>query len=123
MARLLIALGDIILISSVIWFGMIIAVDVAGAQEPISPFCMHGTKELRSKSVLKKFDRATGYPRGRRGYIRDHKCPLACGGKDAVENLQWQTIKESRDKDKIERTPLGYSLFCEGSFENYGIEK
>jgi hypothetical protein len=28
--------------------------------------------------------------------------PLACGGPDAVSNLQWQTIRDVKAKDKWE---------------------
>jgi len=28
--------------------------------------------------------------------------PLACGGLDAVSNLQWQTIRDAKAKDKWE---------------------
>lgn len=28
----------------------------------------------------------------------DHKCPLACGGVDASDNLQWLTARENRKK-------------------------
>ncbi len=37
------------------------------------------------------------------GYIIDHVIPLACGGEDAPENMQWQTREEATDKDKTER--------------------
>jgi hypothetical protein len=41
------------------------------------------------------------------GYIKDHVVPLACGGPDAVGNLQWQTTAEARAKDKWERKSCG----------------
>ena len=37
------------------------------------------------------------------GYIIDHINPLACGGADTPENMQWQTKIEAKDKDKWER--------------------
>ena len=37
------------------------------------------------------------------GYVIDHIEALACGGKDAPENMQWQTIAEGKAKDKWER--------------------
>jgi hypothetical protein len=37
------------------------------------------------------------------GYIVDHVKPLACGGADAQENMQWQTTVAAKEKDKIER--------------------
>ena len=42
---------------------------------------------------------------GRRfpGYRKDHIKPLACGGPDAVWNLQWQAIRDARAKDRWER--------------------
>src|SRR6516225_2415325 len=36
------------------------------------------------------------------GYVEDHIVPLACGGPDAPSNMQWQTIREARAKDKWE---------------------
>ena len=37
------------------------------------------------------------------GYVIDHIRPLACGGADNPANLQWQTVKEGKAKDKWER--------------------
>jgi hypothetical protein len=37
---------------------------------------------------------------------RSHK-PLACGGPDAVWNLQWQTIADAKAKDRWERRACG----------------
>ena len=46
---------------------------------------------------------ATGLTSGRcPGYVKDHIVPLACGGPDAVSNMQWQTVGEGRAKDKWE---------------------
>lgn len=36
-------------------------------------------------------------------YIIDHIRPLACGGADSPENMQWQTKAEAKAKDKWER--------------------
>jgi hypothetical protein len=36
------------------------------------------------------------------GYIIDHVTALKRGGADAPSNMQWQTIQESKAKDKIE---------------------
>jgi hypothetical protein len=38
-----------------------------------------------------------------KGYVIDHIKPLACGGADAPENMQWQTVAEGKAKDKWER--------------------
>ena len=68
-----------------------------------------GAKQRRSHAVLLEFQRlqpcpSTGLTTGRcPGYWKDHVVPLACGGADAVVNLQWQTIAAARAKDKWER--------------------
>jgi hypothetical protein len=65
-------------------------------------------KELRSTSVKREFPLthpcpATGRTSGAcPGYVKDQVAPLACGGPDAVSNLQWQTIREAKEKDKWE---------------------
>lgn len=47
---------------------------------------------------------ATGEPKGAcPGYVVDHVIALACGGPDAPENMQWQTVEDGKAKDKIER--------------------
>lgn len=57
----------------------------------------------RSEAARHAFARKTGYPNGRPGYVIDHIVPLACGGKDAPENMQWQTIAAGKAKDRTER--------------------
>ncbi len=57
----------------------------------------------RSWKVVQEFKKITGYPHGRPGYVIDHIHPLAYGGLDDVINLQWQTIKKAKAKDKWER--------------------
>jgi hypothetical protein len=37
------------------------------------------------------------------GYVIDHINPLACGGADSPENMQWQTEAEGKAKDGWER--------------------
>jgi hypothetical protein len=59
--------------------------------------------EKRSAAAKDAFERQTGYPHGRPGYVVDHIKPLACGGADAPANMQWQTIAEGKAKDKTER--------------------
>ena len=36
------------------------------------------------------------------GYVKDHIVPLVCGGPDAPSNMQWQTIRDAKAKDKWE---------------------
>jgi hypothetical protein len=62
----------------------------------------------RDSEVAREFQRrnpcpATGLRAGPcPGYIRDHVVPLACGGPDAVSNMQWQTIAGAAAKDRVE---------------------
>lgn len=37
------------------------------------------------------------------GYVIDHIVPLACNGKDDPINMQWQSVKEGKAKDRWER--------------------
>lgn len=63
----------------------------------------------RSRAVLGQFQRlhpcpSTGKTTGAcPGWVRDHITALACGGKDDIANLQWQSIADARAKDKWER--------------------
>lgn len=67
----------------------------------------HAT-EHRSQAVLHAFQRAHPCPSTGRttgacpGWVKDHVVPLACGGRDAVANLQWQTTAAAKAKDKWE---------------------
>jgi ribosomal protein L44E len=62
----------------------------------------HG-RIVRSKDAKKAFEKATGFPKGRPGFVIDHIKPLACGGADLPSNMQWQTKEEAKAKDKVER--------------------
>ncbi len=57
----------------------------------------------RSAEARLQFERMTGFPHGRPGYVIDHIVPLACGGADAPSNMQWQTVADAKAKDKWER--------------------
>jgi hypothetical protein len=37
------------------------------------------------------------------GYVVDHIKPLCAGGADRPSNMQWQTVKEAKQKDREER--------------------
>jgi hypothetical protein len=59
-----------------------------------APLNAASASEHRSRAVTREFQREHPCPsteeRGGAclGYIRDHVVPLACGGPDAVENMQ-----------------------------------
>jgi len=47
---------------------------------------------------------STGKTRGAcPGYAVDHIKPLCAGGADRPSNMQWQTVKEAKQKDREER--------------------
>lgn len=60
-------------------------------------------KEHRSREVAREFEwqhpcPSTGRANGAcPGYVRDHVVPLSCGGPDAVENMQCQTVAGPAD--------------------------
>jgi hypothetical protein len=66
-------------------------------------------REYRSREVMREFQREHPCPSTGRttgacpGYRRDHIKPLCSGGPDAVWNLEWQTIRDARAKDRWER--------------------
>ena len=66
-------------------------------------------REYRSREVTREFQRehpcpSTGLTTGAcPGYRKDHIKALACGGPDAVSNMQWQTIADAKAKDRWER--------------------
>jgi hypothetical protein len=70
--------------------------------------CAASAKQSRSASVKREFQLtrpcpATGRTSGAcPSYVKDHVLPLACGGPDAVSNMQWQTIREAKAKDRWE---------------------
>ena len=71
-----------------------------------APRDSHG-RIRRSQTARRDFMRATGYPRGRPGYVIDHRVALACGGADAPSNMQWQSAAAAKEKDRTERIGCG----------------
>lgn len=66
-----------------------------------------GAKRSQSAKVQFKLQNpcpASGATKGPcKGYVIDHIKPLACGGADTPENMQWQTVADAKEKDKWER--------------------
>ena len=66
-------------------------------------------KQNRSYHAIKQFKLenpclASGRYKGRcKGYVIDHINPIACGGLDSPKNMQWQTVRAAKAKDKWER--------------------
>jgi hypothetical protein len=79
----------------------IAATDPASAREPRS---REVAREFQWQHPCPSTGRATG---ACPGYVRDHIVPLACGGPDAVQNMQWQTLSDARAKDRWERSACG----------------
>ena len=80
---------------------------------PLSVRCGYHLRDwrgryIRCSAAKAAFERdnpcpSTGQPRGAcPGYVIDHIVPLKRGGADLPANMQWQTIEDAKDKDKIE---------------------
>lgn len=69
----------------------------------------------RNPAVKHQFDLSQGYAHGRKGFIVDHICALSCGGIDSITNMQYQTIIESKAKDRWETTAFGCKKTCNKS--------
>jgi hypothetical protein len=67
----------------------------------------------RHQTAREQFMRQTGYPHGRPGWIVDHRIPLCAGGPDTPANMQWQTVRVARAKDRFEKE-LCAALRAEG---------
>lgn len=57
----------------------------------------------RHRAPILAFMKASGYPKGRPGYVVDHIIPLCAGGQDDPTNMQWQEKVASYRKDVFER--------------------
>jgi hypothetical protein len=69
------------------------------------------TKRSQSAKVEFKHEHpcpANGATKGPcKGYVIDHINPLACGGADRPDNVQWQAVADGKAKDKWERKACG----------------
>lgn len=64
---------------------------------------------------------ATGQTHGAcKGYVVDRVIPLVCGGAEAPDNMQWQTLAEAKEKDRWEKIGCrrGRTLVLPGKAES-----
>ena len=65
--------------------------------------CLLLTATPRHSGPRDAFMRQTGHPHGWRGHVVDHVIPLARGGCDCPENMNWQTNADAACKDRWEQ--------------------
>jgi len=92
-------------------FLMLVVIPAAVAGE--SPACIikrdPDGRIHRSERVRRHFQRLNPCPSTGRtagacpGYVKDHVIPLCACGSDSDANLQWQTVKDAKEKDRLER--------------------
>ena len=71
-------------------------------------------KIVRKASVLRQFETIHPRPDDGQRWILDHVIPLACGGCDSIENLQWLPESAWRLKSKWERVVYGGNGISQG---------
>lgn len=52
---------------------------------------------VRSKAPCKQFEKTTGFPNGRTGYVVIYRKALECGGANAPENMQWVPVETAKE--------------------------
>ena len=94
--------------------GLVMAAGIMAAAPPPndprlcgSPARSASGKIVRSTAVLREFEHLHPHPQDGRRWYRDHVIPLACGGCDAVGNLQWLPEAQWREKSRWERKVYG----------------
>ena len=91
----------------------VIALILASVIGGVAAFHEQTPVHHRSAAAKRAFRRlhpcpATGQVKGAcPGYVIDHVKPLACGGADAPQNMQWQTTEDAKAKDAVERRNCG----------------
>ena len=51
---------------------------------------------IRTKSHCREFEKLTGFPKGRDGFIVIYKKALECGGENASTNMQWVPVESAK---------------------------
>lgn len=68
-----------------------------------SSYAAERSYKARKEFMLENPCPATGQVKGKcPGWVVDHIVPLCAGGRDEPWNLQWQTLEDSKVKDRIE---------------------
>lgn len=106
--------GVLLLIAALTGCGSAIADDARSETRLCgAPVRMSDGEIRRRADVLTAFKRTHACPRTGltvgpcRGWYMDHVIPLACGGCDAVWNMQWLPEDQWRAKSKWERVVYG----------------
>jgi hypothetical protein len=72
-----------------------------------SPACAAQPPRPSNAEIFFRMDNpcpATGQAHGAcKGYLIDRIIPIVCGGAEAPENMQWQTLAEAKAKDRWDR--------------------
>jgi TPR repeat protein len=55
---------------------------------------------IQSNSAHTDFMAQTGHPKGNPGFVIDYKTPVAAGGSDAPNNMQWAILSDARKTEK-----------------------
>jgi hypothetical protein len=56
---------------------------------------------IRTKSHCREFEKATGFPKGREGYLVIYKKALECGGENAATNMQWVPVETASAQVRV----------------------
>ena len=96
---------DYVIMAARVCLILVVSMAVASIMNKANAAC-------RSQAQRKAFLHQNGYIRSKPGHVVDHICALACGGIDAPSNMQFQTIADSKAKDKWETTPAGCKKTC-----------
>lgn len=80
-------------------FLLVLSIQIADAKSRIK----RSSKAVRDFRISHMCPSTGAYTLKCPGYIVDHINPLACGGDDHPRNMQYQTVKEAKAKDRWER--------------------